>query len=193
MGFLWTIFSLPLITIGASTTALYYLCTKKISGYDEGYTFSTFFKSFKENFIKSTIAFIILVAVGFIAWFNLTLSPYVNLGALAMPVRIIIFFVFVQAVFIISYIFAVIARFETTVWQALKAASFIANRHIFLTITNFILMLALLQVVFILPVLILFLMGVYGYFSSIIIVKLFRKHFPEFEESVSLPVINDDE
>jgi len=187
IGFLWTLFSLPIVTIGASTTALYYVATKKISGKDNEYIFSAFWNSFKVNFVKATIIYLILALVGFVAWFNFTLLPYVNIGGLTLPVRIILFFVLVQVIFISSYVFAIIARFETSIIGALKAANFIANRHVFITITNLVLLLGILYVMFLVPVILLFMMGVYGYFSSFGIVKLFRRHYPDFEESIELP------
>ena len=51
---LWFIFSLPLITAGASTTALYYTVNKVIR-YDRGNMSKEFFKAFKSNFRQSTL------------------------------------------------------------------------------------------------------------------------------------------
>lgn len=184
LGLIWTLFSLPLVTIGASTTALYYLATKKVSGVENDYIFAAFWKSFKENFVKSTVVFLLLVVAGGVAWFNLTLLPYLDMGAMALPVRVALFFVLVQVVFVATYVFAIIARFETTSFGAIKAAFFIANRHIVATVTNFILLLAIIVVVNFVPVLLLFMMGIHGYFASFMIVRLFRKHYPAFEESI---------
>lgn len=60
---LWVIHSLPVITVGASTTALYYSCMKRIRT-GEGYVTKNFRKSFKENFKQSTIIWLILVITG---------------------------------------------------------------------------------------------------------------------------------
>jgi len=191
LGFLWTIFSLPILTIGASTTALYYVATKKASGKDDEYLFSSFWKSFKENLIKSVGVSIILVAVGAIAWFNLILLPYLDMGWLVLPIRLALIFVLVQVIFVTSYVFAVIARFETSILGALKAASFMANRHIILTIMNLALLLAILYILFLVPVVLLFMMGIYGYFSSFLIVKIFRKHYPDFSKSIDVESESD--
>ena len=43
---LWAIFSLPVITIGASTTAAYYVATPQLLS-RMGYIWKVFFKSFK--------------------------------------------------------------------------------------------------------------------------------------------------
>ena len=58
LNFLWIICSLPLITLGASTTALYYTWMKQ---YREGDSpvHRYFFSSFKDNLRKSTAAWIL--------------------------------------------------------------------------------------------------------------------------------------
>ena len=65
LHFLWILYSLPIITIGASTTALYYSCMKRIRT-GEGYVTQNFRKSFRQNFKQSTILWIVLVLVGLV-------------------------------------------------------------------------------------------------------------------------------
>lgn len=62
---LWFICSIPVVTIGASTTALYYVALKMAKNH-EGYLWKAFFKSFKENFRCSTLIWIILLIAGII-------------------------------------------------------------------------------------------------------------------------------
>ena len=63
LNLLWLICSLPIFTIGASTTALYYTCLKIIRD-TEGNITQTFFRSFKENFRQSTIVWMIMLGLG---------------------------------------------------------------------------------------------------------------------------------
>ena len=49
---LWVVTSLPVFTIGASTTALYY-AGMKLAKDQEGYVVKDFFHSFRENFRKN--------------------------------------------------------------------------------------------------------------------------------------------
>ena len=53
IGFYFIVCSIPLFTIGASATALYY-ATNKCIYRGRGYT-TEFFHSFKENFKQSTV------------------------------------------------------------------------------------------------------------------------------------------
>ena len=64
LDMLWLICSIPIFTMGASTTALIYACMKIKD--DEGYVTSNFFKSFKENFKQSTAIFLIYLVVGIV-------------------------------------------------------------------------------------------------------------------------------
>ena len=63
LNLLWLICSLPIFTIGASTTALYYTSLKIIRDL-EGNVTQTFFRSFKENFRQSTIIWMIMLGLG---------------------------------------------------------------------------------------------------------------------------------
>ena len=63
LNILWLIFSIPMVTIGASTTAMFSV-TMKMARDKEGYVFQGFWKAFKENFKQATIIWIILLIVG---------------------------------------------------------------------------------------------------------------------------------
>ena len=59
-GLLWLVFSLPLFTIGASSTALYYAVVKSIR-HDRGRVSSCFFQSFRSNFRQATLLWLLCV------------------------------------------------------------------------------------------------------------------------------------
>lgn len=54
LNILWLITSIPLLTIGASTTALYYVTLKCVRN-EENYIVRSFFRSFRQNFRQATI------------------------------------------------------------------------------------------------------------------------------------------
>lgn len=65
---LWVVFSLPVVTIGASTTALYYV-TLKMAENKAGYILPSFWKAFRQNLGISTLLWGIMLAVGiFFSW-----------------------------------------------------------------------------------------------------------------------------
>lgn len=60
---LWAVCSLPVITIGASTSALYYVTLKMVKNREE-YLLQSFWKAFKNNFAQSVIVWVILLGIG---------------------------------------------------------------------------------------------------------------------------------
>ena len=63
LNILWILFSIPIVTIGASTTAMFSVMMKMARD-REGYIFKSFWKAFKENFKQSTVIWIIIIVVG---------------------------------------------------------------------------------------------------------------------------------
>lgn len=175
LSFLWIIFSLPILTIGASTTAVYYVSTKKAAGSDS-YVLKGFLKSFRENLLVSTIVFVILALIGYVLWLNFQALPQVELGLLHFPVRIALLIAILQVTFVSMYVFPIISRFDVTVFGGLKSALLLANGHLFTTISNLVLLAAIFIVINFVPALFIFIPGIFVYFSASLFVKVFRKY-----------------
>lgn len=60
---LWALCSLPVLTMGASTSALYYVTLKMARGH-EGYLIKSYMKAFRDNFKQATILWMLILAVG---------------------------------------------------------------------------------------------------------------------------------
>jgi uncharacterized membrane protein YesL len=185
VGLLWTIFSIPLITIGATTTALYYVCTKKHSG-DDTYLLRTFLKSFKTNFVKSTIIFLLLVFITFLLWINLHILGQIDMGFLNIPIRIALWFMLFQVLMAATNSFAIISRFEMTIISALRYGLFMGYRNFFTTFGNWVTLLAIFLLSIFFPMLILFMGGIYVYITSYSFVRVFKKHSEEFSTLTQL-------
>ena len=65
LNILFLVCSLPIFTIGASFTAMYYV-TLKLAENEEGYIARGFWKSFKQNFKQATIIWLILLFFGIV-------------------------------------------------------------------------------------------------------------------------------
>ena len=63
LNLLWFVCSLPVVTIGAATTALYYTSLKVIRGEESSLT-QQFFHSFRENFKQATVLWLIMAGIG---------------------------------------------------------------------------------------------------------------------------------
>ena len=63
LNLFWVICSIPIFTIGASTTALYYASLKVLRN-EENHVVAMFFRSFKENFKQATQLWLIMLGAG---------------------------------------------------------------------------------------------------------------------------------
>ena len=70
---------IPVITAGASITAMYYVTLKMVRN-EEAYILRSFFKSFKQNFKQATIINLIMLLIGVVLYVDLNVSK-------AMPDR----------------------------------------------------------------------------------------------------------
>ena len=120
--------SLPIVTIGASTTALYGV-TKKMASNSEGYIFRSYFKLFKENFKQSTIMWIILLVLSLIPTADLYIINYMPKGLLPTVLRGFMLAAALAILFVFLYAMALQSTFENTVKNTLKNAFLMGIGH----------------------------------------------------------------
>ena len=118
---------IPVITAGASITAMYYVTLKMVRN-EEAYILRSFFKSFKQNFKQATIINLIMLLIGVVLYVDLNVSKAMQGGA--GQIFQIIFMAFVLIYFILFlYVYPVLARFYNTIKNTIKNALFMAIRH----------------------------------------------------------------
>lgn len=135
LNILWIICSIPIFTIGASTTAVYYVTLKLVRD-DDGYTIKSFFKSFRDNFKQATIIWLIVLVTGLILWFDLYFTFRVVTGNSIFRT---IFTAAIGALTIIwmfmsTYVFPLQSRFYNPVKRTLFNSLFMSIRHFFHTL-----------------------------------------------------------
>lgn len=120
LNLLWLICSLPVITIGASTTALYSVMLKLVKN-EEGYIAKGFLKAFKENFKQSTLMWLLLILLWFILIIDFFSLKFMPQGI--APIFQMLFLVMgCLLVGMATYAFSLQARFENTIKNTLKNA-----------------------------------------------------------------------
>lgn len=108
LSFIWLLFSIPLITIGASTTALYYTVNKVIRN-QRGHVLREFWKSFRSGFLQSTILWL-----GFLALLFFLRADLKALEYLGYDNKILLYIVQGVAIFatlVLVYALCYVARF----------------------------------------------------------------------------------
>ncbi|MCL2386532.1 MAG: galactose-1-epimerase [Defluviitaleaceae bacterium] len=183
LGLLWIFFSLPIVTIGASTTALFYVSTRRIAN-RERYITSDFWQSFKANFLRATTFWIALIAIVMMIAYNMWLAlqnPEMMgpLSILVLPAQIIIL---LEIMLIAIYIFPVTARFDMGIRQTLKTCFFMANRHLLTSITCMLILAALLVAIPFFPPIAFVAPGIYAMLSSYMLMRIFKRYRPEMDK-----------
>ena len=123
LSILWLIGCLPILTIGASTTALFYVSGKKVGGKDYRIV-ADFFKSYKQNFFQS-IGITILLGVMWFSSVTYFMMGYVPLNeGLSLSIVVIILVAF-EVTMLSIYMCALLAKYE------LKTITLIKNSFLF--------------------------------------------------------------
>ena len=143
LNLLWLICCIPIVTIGASTTALYYTSLKIVRGEDQALG-HMFFRSFRENFRQSTVLWLILLATGLFLAGDGYLAYRLraaSTGAPAVLWTLILALVIGAAVvytIVLLFVFPLVASVSNTNWAMLKNSFFIGARYLFCTILVFV-------------------------------------------------------
>lgn len=124
LNILFLVCSLPVVTIGASATALYSVTLKMVKN-EESYIFRSFISAFKDNFKHSTVSWLLLMLTGIVVWID-----YRILGSTGSSLSRVFSYVLIPVcmilIFTAVYIFPFIARFENTIRNSIKNAFLIS-------------------------------------------------------------------
>ncbi len=179
LNLLWVVFSIPIVTMGASTTALFYVCGKRVNG-NEGYIFSDFLKSFKMNFKQSTIIWLLLIFVLALLGLDYVVVGY--MGEKMANLRVIFIILIAEVLIISLYLFPILSKFYIKTMNVVKYAFFMANRHFLTTILCVALMIGLIFVTSKFTFLSMFLISGYAYIASFMFQRIFDKYIPKQED-----------
>lgn len=201
LNILWFVCSIPIFTIGASTTAVYYV-TLKLARNDDGYTIRSFFKSFKENFKQSTIIWLIMMAVGLILVFDLLFFTKGGFsGSQQFRTVMVTIFLAMSIIYlaILTYIFPLQSRFYNTIKRTFFNAFFMSIRHLFQTIAIIAIDVAAVFAMLMIPQIMMFgvLFGfpLLAFINSYILSPILAKYMPkeEREDGEMRPLFADEE
>ena len=174
LSFFWLLFSTPIITFGAATTALYYTVNKVIR-HDRSHVWREFWGAFKANFKQSTIIWLL---VAFLYW--LMIGNCILMYNAGNTVLLILYLVFVALLTMwVIHLFPHIARFENSTKVILKNCFFLMIRHCGKTFSVLILLVMAIILFLIWPILMFILPVAYNFMATLLLEPIYRKYMSE--------------
>lgn len=179
VGFLWLLCSVPVVTLAASGSALYYTVVKVVRR-KHGTVIKEFFHSFKENFWQGLVltilyllyAGMIVVFVSLTAGDGSAKNPQILLAALILVLPFLM---------TVMYICPVVSRFQGGTLTQLRYAFFFSLAHPFTTVLLLLWSLTVGAVIYAYSVMLGILPGIYVYVCSLLIENVFKKHMKNQE------------
>ena len=181
LNILTLIFSIPLIAIGAATTAAHYTALKMHR--EEGHVLSCFWKSFKMNFKQSTGIWFIFIAYSVISVVAYLFYGNMN-NKISSAFQGVLMATLIFAAFLYAWVLPLQSRFVNTIGTTLKNAFYMAFRYFFRTLLMVVLNLlpvgTILCIIFLVglrgfPIWLLFGISVPIYWCAMLYDKIFEK------------------
>lgn len=184
---------IPIFTIGAALTGMYYV-TLKMAAHEEGYIFKAYVKSFKENFRQSTIIWLIALVAGIVLGTDLVILINSS-GSMVKAMFVLILITILCYLMILTYVFPLLSRFENTIKATLKNALILSIAQFPRTIVMMLVPVAAVLITLwnsytlIWGILIWILVGfaLVAYINSFFLNKIFAKFIPEDDSANENP------
>lgn len=174
---------IPVVTVGASLTAMHYMLLKIVRN-EETYITKGFFKSFKDNFRQATVIWLIqlvvtiLLAGDFYIMYKSETQFHVVFQALLMVVVVI-------TVFTATFVYPVLAKFDNSIFRTIKNAFYMSILQLPKTIAMIILSILPLVLVVIAPSIIPIVLMFGVSIPAFLFAKMYNKFFMKLEDKVN--------
>ncbi len=127
LNFFWILFSIPVITVGASTVAAMSVGLKMVDD-EEGYIGKNFLKAFKENWKQGTILWVITVVAVYAIYLDFQLFEAVDNNPIIF--LIIGMASIALAVVALIYSYPLAARYENTLINTIQNSINISRKYL---------------------------------------------------------------
>lgn len=181
LNILWVVCSIPLVTIGASTCAAFYVSLKMVNE-EEVSVVKMFFKAFKQDFVQGTIMLCITspcAALCFFMWRTLIKSGEMNLlfilGAFIVTLVLII---------LNFYSYALIARYTNSIKNTIRNSAGLTVQHFKTTMLTIVVVAAEIAIMFVIPIVTL--LGLF-FIPELVIFTISKTAKPIFDEIENPP------
>lgn len=157
LSILWMIGCLPIVTIGASTKALFHIAGKKVAG-EESKLVSDFFKSYKDNFLQSILItiFLAIMWISSLTYFMMVYASLRNGFNLSIIIMILVAF---EVMMMTIYICALLAKYKLKTLIIIKNSFLFTHAYFLESIKAFGVIVAMLFCLLMVPGLVIILPG----------------------------------
>lgn len=178
LGFFWLVCSVPVFTIGASSTALYYAVDKSII-HNRGYAWKEFVTSFKDNFKQTTQIWVIILCAYILGWADCVLLSKFGMDFPLSKVSIVVVRtgMFMVTLWVL-YLFPYMARFTDGKRSAMKKSALIAAANLPWTLLLLAILVVAVLFAVVLPIASIVLPVMYMLVANLILERIFRKYMP---------------
>lgn len=187
LNILWVVCSIPLVTIGASTCAAFYVSLKMVND-EEVQVIKMFFKAFKQDFMQGTIMLCITspcTALCIFMWRFLIKAEDKNLllilGAFIVTMIIII---------LNFYSYPLIARYSNTIKNTIRNSAGLTAQHFKSTMLTIVVAAAEIAIMFVIPLVTL--LGLF-FIPELVIFTISKTAKPIFDEIENPPAPQPEE
>lgn len=182
VSLMWVIGCLPIFTIGASTSALYYTVHKNLK-YERGYAGSEFWKGFKASFKQATLVWLVLLGLALVfAGDVFILNGFAEAYPIFGTMTIIFYILLLLELVYCIYVFPYIARFNAGTKVVVKNCFVLMIRHLLFSILALVIVLLGAFFVWLLPILLLLIPALVLWQISFFMEKLYRRYMTEEEK-----------
>ncbi|MCR5001134.1 MAG: DUF624 domain-containing protein [Lachnospiraceae bacterium] len=189
LNILFVICCIPVITIGASITAMYYVTLKMVRN-EEAYITKSFFKSFRLNFKQATAIWLILLAAGGLlaidyAIMSGRMGVEIGNGTVATVMQVLLITVSVFYIFTATFVFPVLSKFYNSIKNTVKNAFIMSIRHFPVTLACIAVMIVVALLIIYVPIMLMLsiflLFSLAAYANSFMFVRVFDSYIPAEE------------
>ena len=176
---------IPIVTVGASITALHYVSIKMVRN-EEGYLTKNFFKSFRQNFFQATVLWVLMLFILAVAGADFYFLSMME-GTVVEVVKIGLYAVFLFFLCSSIYWFPLLSKFENSLRNIVKNSLLLSIMHFPKTIGILLIHGVFIALYYfftfrIMPVILLMGISLPAYAASYLFSGIFKKLEPEVEE-----------
>lgn len=175
LGILWSVCSLPLFTIGASTSAAY-VCIHQCIFHDQNYITHTFFSEFRQNLKTGCLISIVFLPALVLSALAFYQTMQKNSGDFTYLFLFLSIFIWGICLLIQIHLYALTARFHYPKNILFQLVITFLSKDLFQNLLLLFLLICALDLVIYYPPSLLFVPGVYLVLCYIIEEQIFRKH-----------------